>query len=1114
MGWCHARRYGEERQEGERRCEWTTLSSSDFDPLSVSQACGDASADNVVVDEEKVSRTTTTTTASDEEDEEKVGSASAVELEEEDFDPLSGGTGGSASGGDAERESGAGRAAQADLGGRGEDALSGIDEGEAKKFGYGVGAASYTPGYERKMNWQDWRGRRNKMLNVRSFLNTDCLSKEDKESLSVVTVNLNFQVATTVAPKDGGGGGGELSASEQRLRALEDAIESRARERSRTVGGSQLSAAAIRKQALSDQQEMVERLRLLSNDLSTAWAKNQRVVAVKIAEKTASLLEKQVQHIDFLNTGESNLDDGLMITSLVFYPAIYVFACEILDTLGDLVWDRILRKCQYEDNGTFVRSLGRVFTHESVREEASYTCRNWFLKIAGNKSLVGRIYLEASVSRCHHFLIGSTHQEELHDKVFLRLAKMCRGIAHPITSSFARMYVARRGCALLPDSSSFGFLDVLLSDVVQTFKGLAMSEVNNSPRGLHLLNIIEACLAYIVESQGKVLMAKTSSRESKNNKLKQMLRLITAGGGSQPGQMHPCSLCILQHFLRHLPHDFVLEYAVQLTQVVGSALEAEAPQESVLTEHYVAAQSECFAQLGVYLSSASVSAKTQNVVQLRKDQQRQVLNMTWRVVLKYKSLDQFLQVATTFAAFITSSFGDREINVFLQSVHKHVHAFLHSADDAESQDVDQGVPKRVLSKQHVSQIRETLLHLFGYYKETLGDLSPLFAFPSLVHLIDLTFSSSTEKVDFAETLLGLLFWQRALNQESSLSVTDPMAQQFCLDMCQLVSDAIASDINSSWTRSGGSSSRARKAGRSISTFILCCDFGGNYESHLGFLSTCRRVFHKVVEVQELCIHLACQIAARILHKSCGDDPQRHTGATLDIAKACIAFCHITIPSLPGMNPKLGLMQQAASVALMNGLVSQAESLLKAGVNMAQEAEADQGGSGRELMARAPTQASYCANFLKSCASLCLLLPGHPQKGPLYVVHGLEGAVTESSDKIALLPMVCAFAQESLPYHCKGVDSNDVLYAGDEDFHRELQEIGGKMIAEAVQGLLDRGTAVGAADDALLLAIDTILSSCQCSAVLQNKLRTLLDKVERRGGGQYKAIARRLLTSGA
>ncbi len=86
--------------------------------------------------------------------------------------------------------------------------------------------------------------------------------------------------------------------------------------------------------------------------------------------------------------------------------------------------------------------MGRVFTHELVREEAKYTCHNWFLKIAGNRSLLGRIYLEAALARSHHFLIGSTHQNELHDSVFLRLAKMCRGIAHPVTCNFARMYVS------------------------------------------------------------------------------------------------------------------------------------------------------------------------------------------------------------------------------------------------------------------------------------------------------------------------------------------------------------------------------------------------------------------------------------------------------------------------------------------------------------------------------------------------------------------------------------------------------------------------------------------------------------------------------------------------
>ena len=707
--------------------------------------------------------------------------------------------------------------------------------------------------------------------------------------------------------------------------------------------------------------------------------------------------------MDFLDSGSTSLDDGLMITSLVFYPAIYVFACEILDTLGDLVWERILRKCQYEDNGAFVRALPRVFTAEDVREEAKYTCRNWFLKIAGNRSLVGRIYLEASISRCHHFLIGSTHQEELHDRVFARLARMCRGIAHPITSTFARAYVARRGSSLLPDSSPRQFLDDLLADAVRTFHSCAADEKNQNARGLHLLRILEPCIGMVVEEHGKGLLTWRCPRGARNDRLKRALR-VAAGSGA------PSGLCVLRHFLKNLPRDFAVEFAPQLTQLICAA-----PQEDgeggPLVKLYVEAQADCFAQMGSFLSAGGDEVRS-----LSGEQRRQVLNATWRVALKYSSLDHFLRVASSFAGFVTSNFGDREVSVFLQSVLRHLRDHRDSS----------GSP---CSDHHASLVRGIVLGLFAHYSQEHGDLGPLFAQGALVPISDLAFETPERRLDFAEALLALLFKPngRGAGSAPQLAVSDPLAQQFLLDHCQVVSDATSGDINASHTR-------LRRVGALVSALILRCDFGGSHEQLLGFLSTCRRSFHKLAQVQELCVHLACQAAAKILARSCGGDPRRHTAATLDAARACVAFCHVTLPSLQQAQPKLNLMLQAASVALMNGLVSQSESLVRGAVALARE-EAE--GAERD-------------GFLRQCASLCLLLPGHPQLGPLYVAKDLEEACAQESDKISLLPMVCAFAQESLPYHCRGLDSSDVLYAGDEDYHRELQETGGRVIAGAVQ----------------------------------------------------------------
>ena len=282
--WCANRRYSEERAALEEACGLRALTDGERDPLAPEPRGEDGPGDT----SDHPEPVALAPEAEEEEDGDDVDDDPLKKLDDDDFDPLgaAGGSGRAASpdplGSDVARE--------VPEPGSGED-------GDCRKFGYGGSAASYNPGYERKANWQDWRGRRNKLLNVRSFLDADALSPEDRETLSVVTVNMNFQVATAMAKDEDK----EVSASEQRLRALEDAIVSRAgeggrgRDRRRTVGGTAMSAAAIRKQALNDQQEMVERLRLLSNDLSASWSKNQRVTAVKIAEKTADLLEKQVQ---------------------------------------------------------------------------------------------------------------------------------------------------------------------------------------------------------------------------------------------------------------------------------------------------------------------------------------------------------------------------------------------------------------------------------------------------------------------------------------------------------------------------------------------------------------------------------------------------------------------------------------------------------------------------------------------------------------------------------------------------------------------------------------------------------------------------------------------------
>lgn len=47
-----------------------------------------------------------------------------------------------------------------------------------------------------------------------------------------------------------------------------------------------------------------------------------------------------------------------MDTSLKqFYPTLFILATDVMDLLGDLVWERIKQKAEYAEDGTFICSL-------------------------------------------------------------------------------------------------------------------------------------------------------------------------------------------------------------------------------------------------------------------------------------------------------------------------------------------------------------------------------------------------------------------------------------------------------------------------------------------------------------------------------------------------------------------------------------------------------------------------------------------------------------------------------------------------------------------------------------------------------------------------------------
>ncbi|KAF5478945.1 hypothetical protein F2P56_005465, partial [Juglans regia] len=84
-------------------------------------------------------------------------------------------------------------------------------------------------------------------------------------------------------------------------------------------------------------QEYISRLHELKDEINRAWRANDRVTSLKLAIKVARLL---------------------MDTSVLhFYPTLFVLSMDIMDMLGDMVWERIKWKAEFAEDGTRLFSL-------------------------------------------------------------------------------------------------------------------------------------------------------------------------------------------------------------------------------------------------------------------------------------------------------------------------------------------------------------------------------------------------------------------------------------------------------------------------------------------------------------------------------------------------------------------------------------------------------------------------------------------------------------------------------------------------------------------------------------------------------------------------------------
>ncbi|EDQ85942.1 uncharacterized protein MONBRDRAFT_11317 [Monosiga brevicollis MX1] len=355
------------------------------------------------------------------------------------------------------------------------------------------------------------------------------------------------------------------------------------------------------------QQDYINRIDQLKTELKNAWANELRVRSLKIVIQCAKMLSD--------------------VSVAKFYPSQFVLITDILDTFGNLVFDRLLVKAEQCSRGT---RLQPGFTPDMVPRISREICKNWFFKIASIRELLPRIYVEAALLRNRRFM-GLHHIEE----TLIRLARQTRGIADPLVAIYTRCYLCRVGMSLMPQLR--GYLLEMFHDTVSCFKQFTSPSVKNLCQMQMLdrptyLNLYVPAVDWILQC-----VAYRSTRDVFDS-------VLASGSDSE------ASSVVLNAIMSSFPPEMIAQGAEEFIQRI------QASPTTGLKHHHL------YRSLGV---SLTFCPPEENI-------RRAILNQVWESIRSLEDPADYMACAEVWIEYPVKYFGTREVNVLLGDVIAHV----------------------------------------------------------------------------------------------------------------------------------------------------------------------------------------------------------------------------------------------------------------------------------------------------------------------------------------------------------------------------------------------------------------------------------------------------------
>eukprot|EP00937_MAST-01D_sp_MAST-1D-sp2_P005489 g5489.t1 len=718
-----------------------------------------------------------------------------------------------------------------------------------------------------------------------------------------------------------------------------------------------------------------------------------------------------------------------------FYPSMFVLVSDILDTFGTLVFDRI--KARSEEvltaaAGGARRVLPEGWTSKDVPIEAKETCRNWFYKVACIRELLPRLYLELSLLRCFRFLSDNEYPQ-----VISRLSCMIRGVGDPVTAAFARVYMSRSADMV----AAMGCETMAVQDKARPSASAASGGGGRGGRGCskHTLGALYDFMFTLKDFEDMKLAAYSEAIGIDRAQIMHllspavgwMMRVVGNGAGKDvftPVMQHyrgyAPNLMMLRHILASFSPQLWVGNAVAVVNLIQEASPANFTQAQVL---------QVFAQKCMHCAPPAA-------------QRLPLLNDAWGMARREENLAKYVGCAARWIELLLRHYSDREVLILLRDLVLHLRADPAACESPE-----------------VLRPLEDVVHAILEHSSDFGTLLTSDQFVTIMGLF-----TSDRKTDVCKTLLDQF-------AKRPTPTGDIVLINSVFEMARSLHDSVDS-LSEAGER--------RHVARLLAGFIEKIDFGADLEQQLNTYVDCRAAFSNLDSVKDRLVLAVSRLAVR----AHGFMNGRHTRKTSAFVKACLAYCHITIPSIDSVFKRLYLQLLCGNVALLNACLPQADTFFKGAISLIPEVPPTE-----EIDYKPQSTEPRLVQFIQQFCSALVMVPGHPQHGPFYLVRGLLNAVQRVQwnpatgarvrVSLAVLNALAVFAQSTFPYMVAGVDSNDTLYGGNEEYRTELNTYVERVMDDTMAQLASLGGEGGSKSQQVLLVVELVnfvLASMQLS----------------------------------